>query len=93
MTTLSQSATNLVAQFVKIVLKILAPLLQDQAELFLDNVKIKEPKTKYNNEELASKIRYYIFELIQNLDIVLADLKQMEVIIIGAKSQFCQAGI
>lgn len=50
MTTLPQSATNSVAQFVWIVLKILAPHLQDQVKHFLDDVRIKGPKlgTKMN---------------------------------------------
>lgn len=34
-----------------------------------------------------------MIEHIQNLDKVLADLKQVGVIIAEAKSQFCQAGI
>ena len=56
MTTLAQVTTNLVAQFVKIVLKIWAPHLQDQTKPFLDIVGIKEPKTTYNNKELAPGI-------------------------------------
>lgn len=54
MTTLAQGATNLVAQFVRIILKILVPYLRKP---FLDNVGVKEPKTTYNNVELASGIR------------------------------------
>lgn len=56
-------------------------------------MRVKKPKTIYNNKELASKIRRYVFEYIQNLDNVLADLKQMGVTIAKAKSQFCQASI
>ena len=93
MTTLAQGATNLVAQFVKIVLNILVPHLRDRAKPFLDNVGIKGPKTTYNNEELAPGIRRYMVEHIQNLDKVLADLERAEVTIAGAKSQFCRAGI
>lgn len=91
--TLAQSATNLVAQFIKIVLKILAPYLRDGAKLFLDDIRVKRPKTIYNNKELTSGIRQYVIKHIQNFDKVLADLKQMGVTIAGAKSQFCQAGI
>ncbi len=93
MTTLSQGATNSVAPFVWIVLKILAPHLQDQAKSFLDDMGVKRPKTKYNNEELAPGIRRYILEHIQNLDKVLADLEQASVTIARAKSQFCRAGL
>ena len=93
MTTLAQDATNLVADFVMIVLKILAPYLCDQAKPFLDDVGVKRRKTMYNNEELAPGIRRYVIGHIQNLDKVLADLEQARVTITRAKSQFCQAGI
>ena len=93
MTTLAQGATNSVAQFVRIVLKILAPHLRDRAKPFLDDVAIKGPKTTYNNEEVAPGIRRYVFEHIQNLGKVLADLERAGVTIAGAKSQFCQAGL
>ena len=53
---LPQSAINPVAQFIQIVLKIFAPHLQDRAKLFLDDVGVKEPKTKYNNKEEAPEI-------------------------------------
>ncbi len=74
-TTLTQGATNSVAQFVRIVLKILAPHLRDRAKLFLDDFGVKKPKTIYNNEELAFGIRRYVFEHVQNLDKLLADLE------------------
>ena len=57
MTTLAQGATNSVAQFVRIVLKILAPHLGDRTKLFLIDVGVKRPKTTYNNEELAPEIK------------------------------------
>lgn len=75
MTTLLESAINLVAQFIRIGLKILTSYLQDQAKPFLNNVGVKKPKTKYNNEELASKIRCYVFKNIQTLDMILVDLE------------------
>ncbi len=62
MITLAQGATNLVAQFVKIVLKILAPHLRNQAKLFLNDVRVKRPKTTYKNEELTLEIRGYVVE-------------------------------
>ncbi len=93
MTTLAQDATYLVAQFVRIVLKILKPHLRDRAKLFLDDVRVKEPKTTYNNEELASEIRRYVVEHIQNLDKVLAELERAGITIAGAKFQFCRAVI
>ena len=52
---------------------------------------IKGPKTTYNNEEVAPGITRYVFEHIQNLDKVLADLEQADITIASAKSQCCQA--
>lgn len=86
---LAQGATNLVAQFVKIVLKILAPHLHDRAKPSLDDVAIKRPTTTYNNEEVAPGMRRYVFEHIQNLIKVLADLKRAGITTNEAKSQFC----
>lgn len=57
MTTLAQGISNLVAQFVRMVLKILALHLQNRAKPSLDNVAVKEPKTIYNYEEMAMGIR------------------------------------
>ncbi len=93
MTTLPQGATNSVAQFVQIVLKILAPHLRDRAKPFLDDVGVKGPKTKYNNEEVAPGIRCYVLKHILNLDKVLADLERARITIARAKSQFCCASI
>lgn len=88
-TILVQGATNLIAQFVRIVLKILVPYLHNWAKLFLDDVKIKGPKIIYNNKKLAPGIWRYVVEHIQNLDKVLLDLEQARIIISKAKSQFC----
>lgn len=74
-TTLAQGAINLIAQFVRIVFKILTSYLRNQAKLFLNNVKIKKPKITYNNKKLAPRIRQYVVEHIQNLDQILADLE------------------
>lgn len=60
MTTLPQGATNLVAQFVRITLKVLSNHLCNQAKPFFDDVGIKKPKTIYNNQELAPKIQRYV---------------------------------
>lgn len=86
---LPKSTINSIVQFVWIVFKILAPYLWDQAKLFLDNVEVKKPKTKYNNKKVAPKIRCYILEHIQNLDKVVADLERAEIIITKGKFQFC----
>ena len=88
MTILASGATNSVAQFDRIVLKILAPHLHNRTLPFLDDIRVKDPKTTYNNKELAPEIKQYVIEHIQNLDQVLADLEQAGITIAKAKSQF-----
>lgn len=51
MITLPQDVINSVTQFVRIILKILILYLRDLAKSVLDDVGVKEPKTKYNNED------------------------------------------
>ncbi len=59
----------------------------------MENIRVKGPKTLYDNEEVAPGIRRYIVEHIQSLDAVLADLERAGVTISGAKSQFCMASL
>lgn len=91
-TILIQDATNFVIWFIKIVLKILALHLYNWAKFFLNNIIVKRPKTIYNNEKEALGIKRYVFEYIQNLNKILANLEQAGIKIAGTKSQFCQAG-
>lgn len=60
---------------------------------FLDNIGIKDPKTKYNNKKLALRVKCSVLEYIQHLNKVLADLEQVGIIIARVKSQFCQADL
>ncbi len=56
--------------------EILAAHPQDRAKQFLDDLRVKGPKTKYNSEEVTLGIWCYILlEHIQNLDEVLADFE------------------
>ena len=93
MTTLFQGATNFVAQFFKVVVKILQAHMSYQALLFIDNIGVKRVKTDYNGEEIKLGLRCYVLEHIQWLDGVSADLKCAGYIIAGAKSQFCMSGL
>ena len=49
MTTLPQGATNSVAQFVRIVTKILEDLILTDCLPFLDDIRIKGPLSTYSN--------------------------------------------
>lgn len=74
-------------------LKILAAYLRNQTLLFLDNIGIKSPKTIYNNEKLALRIKRYVIKHIKNLDKVCEDLKQAGIRIADVKSEFCRASL
>jgi hypothetical protein len=82
-------AINSVAQFVRIIIKILIDYILDVARFFLDNIEIKNSKTKYDNKKIAFNIRRYIFKHIKSLDVVLVDLKKTSVTISTLKSHFC----
>jgi hypothetical protein len=92
MTTLLQGATNSVAQFVRIVTKILEDLILEDCLPFLDNIGIKGPLSTYDNKEVIPGIRQYVLEHIQSLDRTLVRLERAGCII-GPKSQFCMDGI
>ena len=53
MTRLPIKAINSVAQFVRIVTKILQDHIPDVMRQFVDDVDVKGHKTKYNNKEVA----------------------------------------
>ena len=92
MTRLPQGATNSVAQFVRVVSKVLEDQIPRRAIPFLDDVGVKGPTTTYNDKELEPGLRQYVVEHIQNLDATLCDLERAGCTI-GPKSQFCMDGI
>jgi len=61
-TTLPQGATNSVAQFVRIVTKILSDHIPHRALPYLDDVCVKGPTSDYGGEEAAPGIRRYVLE-------------------------------
>jgi hypothetical protein len=61
-TIILQEITNSIAQFVRIVTKILEKHIPHVYLLFIDNISIKDPKTIYNNKEIIFEIRRYIFK-------------------------------
>ena len=91
-TTLLQGATNSVAQFVRIVTKILEDLIPKDCLPFLDDIGVKGPLSYYDEEEICPGVRRYIIEHIQSLDRTLERLERAGCTI-GAKSQFCIDGI
>jgi hypothetical protein len=91
-TTLPQGATNSVAQFVRIVTKILEDLIPHDCMPFLDDVGVKGPTTTYNNTEVLPGVRKFVMEHIQALDRTLERIERAGCTI-GPKSQFCMNGV
>ena len=86
-TTLPQGATNSVAQFVRIVTKVLQDRIPDDCWPFIDNIGVKGPTSDYDMEESAPGIRRYVKEHIQSLDRTLERLERAGCTISGTKSQ------
>jgi hypothetical protein len=72
--------------------KILEPLLNYMAILFMDNIRVKGPYIDYNNKEVLPRIQRFIYEYIQNLDKILEQIERAG-ISIRPKSQFIKKGI
>ena len=91
-TMLPQGATNSMAQFVRVVTKILEDLIPHDCMLFLDNVGVKGPTTTYNNTKVLLGVWQFVLEHIQVLDRTLERIERARCTI-GPKSQFCISGI
>ena len=63
------------------------------AEVFIDDIKIKKLKTKYDNEKSLSEVCCFVLEHLQMLDHVLLTLKLINVKISEEKSYFDQSEI
>ena len=70
-------------------------LILNIALFYIDDIRIKEPKSRYNNKEISelSDVKRFIFKYFQNLDRVLAKLKRVSITISAKKSYFCSANI
>ena len=90
-TRLVQGATNLRLAFVKVSRKILNAHLGSIAEIFVHDVGVGGPKTRYGEEEVEGLpgVRRCILEHLQNRDDVLADVERAGATISGEKSDWC----
>ncbi|KAK6206862.1 putative gag-pol poly protein [Colletotrichum tabaci] len=95
MCTLPQGATNSVAQFMRVMTRILYDLIPHCCKAFLDDIAIKGPTSRYDDEELEDYpgIRRYVYEHIKNLDNVLVNVELAECTIAVVKSQWCQESV
>jgi len=91
-TMLSQDVINFVAQFVRIIIKILKNLLE-MCKSFLNNIEVKRLKTIYDNAKIASEVHQFMLKHIKNLDFVLLNFELIDCIISDEKSQFCMLSI
>ncbi len=91
-TTLSQDVINFVAQFIKIIIKILKNLLEI-CKSFLDNIEVKRSKIIYDNAKITSEVHQFMLKHIKNLDFVLLNFELINCIISDKKSQFCMSSI
>ncbi len=87
-TMLSQNVINFVAQFVRIIIKILKNFLEI-CKSFLNNIEVKRSKTIYDNVKIASEVHQFMLKYIKNLDFVLLNFEFINCIISDKKLQFC----
>ena len=90
--TLLQRATNLVAQFVQVIITILEDLFLAIAILFIDNIGVKGLYTDYSRKLKLLGICRFVFEHLQNLNKALNRIKQAKAFI-RLKLQFCYNSI
>ena len=84
-TMLSQNIINFVAQFVRVIIKILKNLLEI-CKSFLNDIEVKRLKTIYNNAKIASEVHQFVLKHIKNLNFVLLNFKLINCIISDEKS-------
>jgi hypothetical protein len=92
-TTLPQGATNSVAQFVRIITKVLRDLLAHVARPFVDDIAVGTRRNIDMKEEAMPGVRRFILEHIQNLDKTLLKLERAGFTVSGKKMQLCMDSI
>jgi hypothetical protein len=94
-TTVLMGATNSVSQFQRVVTKILEEHIPHITIPFMDDIGVRGPKDRYNDEEVPGLpgVRKFVMEHLRNLDAVLADLERAGVTISAEKSKFCMKGM
>ena len=90
MCTLPQGATNSVAQFMRIMVRVMSGLIPKVANVFLDDITVRGPVLWYEDEETLPGIRRAVLEHLQNLDKVLVNCELAGLTIAVAKSQWCK---
>jgi hypothetical protein len=86
MTTLPQKTTNSVAQFMRIIIKILKNHFPYLYWPFINNISMKGPRTTYNNKKTLLGIKKFILKYIQGLNKILANFERADCTISDPKS-------
>jgi hypothetical protein len=89
MITIFMNAINSMIKFVRIINKIIVDHILHHALSFVNDIKVKNLKTTYNNEFIFSEVRRYVMKHIQWLNDVLTNIEKIDCIIFEKKSQFC----
>ena len=84
--TVIQKETNSVAQFCRVITYILKDLILNICRVFVNNIRVKGPKTDYGGKEALLKIRRFILKCIINLNKVLTNIEYAEEYISSEKS-------
>jgi hypothetical protein len=92
-TTILQGAANSVPQFQRVISLILYRVFGIIARPFLDDIAVKGPRTRYDDEFARPGIRRYVLEHLQNLDKTLYLLELAGAVISAEKSQFAMGGV
>jgi hypothetical protein len=87
--TLPMGTTNSVAEFVRVVTKILQDLIPHRCMPYMDDIAVKGPKDAYHGALMEQGVRRFIGEHIVNIDKVLRNLELAGATASGFKSDWC----
>src|SRR5271169_1991457 len=93
MTRLPQGWTNSVACFQRIMIKVHWRQIPHQARPFLDDIALKGPKDRYNNEEIFPGVRRFVYEHAQIFRQFMKDCLAAGLTISGTKCAIGMPGI
>jgi hypothetical protein len=85
--TLPIRTTNSVAEFVRVVTKILQDLIPRVCMPYMDNIAVKGPKDNYNSETLLPGVRRFVRDHIININKTLWNLEMAGATASGFKSE------
>ena len=90
---LLQEAMNSVTQCQRTSAAILKRNISHGARVYINNILIRESKTRYENKKTLSEVKYFIFEHLKTLDQILISIELFNIKVFKKKSQFCQSKI